>query len=460
MNIQQLNESINDYFYNVTFYKAAKNHFPELKRIVAKFFQKNGMNISQEYNYSDIDSNIDFPALKDIKDKKLKKEKMTKAMSDFNIPAKDSGKPFFSSGKSYDGVIKFPIINYKGFSIVLKIATNETFFEDGHDLELDLKKDTTKHFSEKIDLMRPVEVVLENILAVINNKISTFENVESDVKEKEERTYSSSLIRNIYDYTLGKTVKRKKDSTTIVDSKDDLIEFYLRENTGRKQTSSVATYKNPSFDISVKIKGFTETAIMKKYPEVATQHKRLKDYKNTGYRSYSSKSESMFPKFLNQEHEIILNRFKVFCERVLKLGYYPFEYKRGYKSKYGNTEQNAIVFLYSASLKKLATSKWPKDLELASSKLQSYIENIEKSLFNFGKDSFIKVSQTEQYVDKKIARETFLEIKSFYIRRNEGKTVDPQDLQKILDKYSKSRTSSTDELIIKDVFEKLVELVI
>ncbi len=88
--IENIDESLNSYFSNLSFYKAAKNHYPELKRIIMKFLQQKRVRVTKEYDFQD-DPDVDFNNLSTLKNKK---NSILKKMNRI-----EKGKNFFSATK-------------------------------------------------------------------------------------------------------------------------------------------------------------------------------------------------------------------------------------------------------------------------------------------------------------------------------------------------------------------------
>ena len=428
MKLQYLNEVLNPYFNNLTFYKAVKLHLPELRRIIMKFLQSKRVMFTKKYGW-DSEKEIDFNDISktDLEDRK---SILNKTMSSI-----ERGEKFFFASSDYKGKITIPDFKYKDFIINIEIATNETFFENGHDLMLNLRNEKeNKSFSSKLDLTQKVDIVLTKMWDEVEEKINLFDSIEIEKKSYEYKKYPDSLIRKTFEYTIGKVVKRKKGEVSIVDTDEKSpIEFHLIEESGLKSSSSVSKPENNSFSISFKVKGFSGEAawVKDKYPQITQE---LQRYKDEGGRSRISDVLDN-KKLIGDEHEQIISRFEIFCDRVAKLGYYPKQYDSSYKKG----EQDKLKFVYGGDKFK---EKINSDSQYLKSKIKSKLQEVFYERFD--KD-YIRVSRFNEFIDKKLVQESFEIVSNCFSQYS--KNVDMTKLKLALDKYKTTNEYTNRKLI-------------
>ena len=439
--IENMNESLNPYFSNLSFYKAAKNHYPELKRIIMKFLQQKRVKLTKEYDFQD-DPDVDFNDLSTLKNKK---NSILKKMNRI-----EKGKNFFSATKEYsDTRISFPKIIYKGFIIDITVQTNENFFEDGHDLNIKIKEEQnakdyspTKDFKEKIDLMQGTLVVLEKIWSIVNEKIENYHSIETKKESYRYKEGSPSLIRKTFEYTIGKVIKRKKGEVSIVDTDDKSpIDFGLQELSSKKETSSVGFAENASFKITIKVKGFGPDAawVKNKYPNIEESFKK---YLASGGSNRNISDVFGSKKLIGEEHDVAISRFEVFCDRVSKLGYYPKEYHSSYK----RGDPDEISFEYGGD-----DFKKKMNLETSRLKIKNHLKKVMSRFYN----EYVRVSDIDRVFNSKLSDELCSGIESTLSPYK--KEIDMERLIKELDKYSKFINLESNHRLIKAVFRRVQE---
>ena len=163
MNLNDLNEAVNPYFYEQTFYSLAKKAGPDLKRIITEFLRKKNVSFDISRFSSKNQDFLDSKTLSQNKDKKDKDYSFSRIREKIGAQ-----KEFFTANKSYNARFDLPAFKI-GDAYVSDIAikSNESFFEDGYDLAFKISKDVAedaeysyKDFESKIDLMRKPEIVL------------------------------------------------------------------------------------------------------------------------------------------------------------------------------------------------------------------------------------------------------------------------------------------------------------
>jgi len=277
------------------------------------------------------------------------------------------GGEFFSvSSGSYNGGIKFPNIKYKGNDIEIQLATNDTFFEDGHDIKI---KINDKNYSYKINLMRPFEDVINDIYDSVNLANSSFESGVEQPKENKESNTSKrqhkeddfkKIARRYLDkwYTYTKTGKRKEASENRKPAT-----YYIVSGDSSKNDSYKEKEKPQSFKLYVKVKTPpTRKAkeknkygrepipkvVLDEFPDFEKWWDQLVEFKKGMNTNIPYSSDDIIPqRMFNNEHDKFFERLKGFSNRVARLGYYPANASSGY----GKKTDTYIHYKYSEKLK-------------------------------------------------------------------------------------------------------------
>lgn len=437
MKLQELSEALNPFFNNQSFYKTVKTYFPELKRIIMKFLQSKRVSFLGSSGWGEKEPDVDFNDLSTL-DVKKKPEMIRKKMNKI-----EKGKNFFSvSSGNYDGKIELPDFKYKDYNVEIEIYTNEDFFENGHDLKIRLSDDKNKkEFSEKIDLMQKVDVVLEKIWSALEQKIESFNSVETEKIKTSHKEYVPSLIRKTFEYTIGKVIKRKKGEVSIVDTDDKSpIDFGLVERGGLKYSSSVSSPRNLGFEVTLKVKGFGADAawVKNKYPELDVEFKR---YSASGGTNRTLSNLLGDKKLIGVEHEQSISRFELFCDRVAKMGFFPKEYSTSYK----RGDPDVVKFAYGGDKFK---EKINSDPVYAKTKIR---DKLKESFYDRFEQNFIRVKNFEQYIDKQLSNESANIIENLL---SPWREIDYQKLTPALDNYMKLKIN---EYVSRRLIKKSLE---
>lgn len=336
-----LNEKMNDYFYNLTFFKLAKSYVPELQKILMKFLQSKHVKISKQYSWTS-QRDVNFADMSDLKklSRKDKKETMHGVLDRVSV-----SRELFSASSSSGG-LSIPEFEYKGMKFSdIRFSSSEDFFENGHNFVFSISKLEMKSIkkSYKINILRPVKEVLDDMWKSIENSIVTIDDVPGvsasvDSTEREDKNEISE-IRQIFNYTLKYFLKksRKKSQLKEVDPTAP-IEFSLSnlDSGSKKAYSSFSTGRTSSFTVYMKLRGYNPNGkfFQQEFPEAVTAISKYKDFfKQTqqitqfgGYTpSYDLKSN--LPDHLHSnDHEEQMKMFEKFCYRVARIGYVPYSF--------------------------------------------------------------------------------------------------------------------------------------
>jgi hypothetical protein len=342
-----LSESIPPYFRNQTFYVVAKKYKAELAKLIMDFFQKKKIIVAVGSRYSDLED-LDFATLKTIPKEKKPIEQLKN-----NVQIEVKPKFFSAQAGTYDAAIKLPNLIISGDKITeIMIKTNENFFEEGHDLEFVIThQDERKKFGMKINLMRNVDAVLADIWKIILDKQSTFDQAE-EIKNKEHPILPKSDIERIFEYTLGKEVVTKKNSTSIQNvSYDGRIYFSLSYPMEFNPKHSLKGQQNPVFKVFMNLK-YTKPdgkGFLARHPEIVEAYQSYLNLMPPGSRKENI--EKILPrKTYEEEEKKGLDKLKEFCRRILKYGYLVTNFNEAYSKD----SRDFFTFTYFPEVKEKA----------------------------------------------------------------------------------------------------------
>ena len=392
-----LSEGTNEFFKKQTFYNAAKKYAPEFKKIVTQYFA------NKHVVFIGGSTNIDFGKgfAKKNADKTDSKEvtKLKNSFVSINLN-------FFAATDSINGKIVFPTIIYKNYRISdITFYTNETFFDGGHDftfsvgLEVDPTRAQYKSFKYKIDLMRNIYDVLDDMWGRITKAIDDFDNLSTDnslsnVTGEEHKVSVKSNIERTFEFILGKEMKNVKDPITQKKTREiaeidgnSPVKFKLNYVPIPKITSSFKTLEHPSFQIVIDLtvrdpkgKGF-----MKRNPDIMEKFEKYQEIANlspiTHHRVYSI--DNLLPsKVYEENEEVYIRKLRTFCKRVAQFGYFPQK-----SDKVGEREsKDQITFVYSPKLEKLFINDKNEAMRISLNQIQKVVESaISKRGFFVGK---------------------------------------------------------------------------
>lgn len=394
-----IEEAVRDFYKEKTFFSAAKKYQPELKKQIVEFLRKKGIKgFKGDYDFK---ANVDYETI-GKEDARTRQAKFRKVLDSIEIR-----KDFFKAGSSYDAKMELPQFVYGDYLIEIEIQSNEDFFEDGHDVKVEINDaenpsyETRREFEDyKLNLLRKIDIVLEDLWKIVEKSIDRFENTE---KEKKSYNYSShrhtsndiekmiSRWLNTY-YKTYKSGKKKE----IDDPEKQPAEFYVSMESPSNKYSSEGR-GGLGFTLRFKVrklsKNFTTSGSSyrsKTYinPEIK---KRFPDYEdwietyNAGveaiggdYREKINANNMFGEKAYGDEHLAVLDKLKFITQRLLKRGYYPDAASTPYKKG----EFATITFKYDPAL----VEKVRKDPSLAKKFISSkrFKENVERPFFYEG----------------------------------------------------------------------------
>ena len=408
-NPQELNKMISKYFRKkgFTFYKddyPYKNitfNFKDLYEPITpkdkKFIKDLGLDfdIVRKYNIGDITENIKkaikdtfspyssinniktdkeyIDYFKELDDKNKNKNKrlynklrdIKQAKIDQSLNTRVGNSFFSATSEKYGNDITLPSLKIDGNIIDITILTNSNFFENGHDIKIQVD-DKEYHF--KINIMDKFDKVMDNILKLIYKGIEKFNNsdIEEEPKKEVKRKSVENDVLKIAKIYLGNWKKFTKTGKTKETTPP--IEYYIRMAKNPKKTKS--SYKMnevpKSFRLYYKVKARNvktpkETKstnhsfkrvipqkILDVYPEMPTWVDTMDKY-FTSKRKYFDINKIFPKKIITDDHERYSKRIKVFIEKVGNLGYYPDSTGKEYMDRRKN--ETYIVFKYNEKLK-------------------------------------------------------------------------------------------------------------
>lgn len=358
-----LNEKINKFYYQQKFFNAARKYPLELRRIILKFLQEKGVT---GFKGRWRDENIEVSEL-DKMDPKTKAERFRHVLDNTDI-----NKEFFAAAKTtYRGKIEIVPVTYKGKGLIIKIATNEEFFIDGHDLIINIKGKDDDSYNDgsqylyKINLMSSVDSVLEEIWNRVEESIKRFDSGDTG-GEKEKRQASSSnrntksdieRMVNTYlqQWTKKTTYKSGKVKKTKYTEWDKLpVEFAVKMGNRKKEHSTLGEREHPGFSIMFNVKKTqrpTRQKLTGAHPNIAKWYEIYRDFmKEYGKRYVPSGVDSFFENWsiIDDRHDDMFRALKFVTRRLIKQGYIPTRSRSAYKK--GDMDQ--IGFQYSPKVKK------------------------------------------------------------------------------------------------------------
>ena len=359
-----LEEAINDFYKQNTFYTSVKKYFPELKKQVVDYIRKKGVSEYTNYwgepaiNYNNLPSKADE-----------RRAKFHSLLKGFEVE-----KDFFAAKEnSYYSKFRFPKFIYKNLIITLSIASNEHFFEDGHDLEINTTtKDNSHHggreFKYKINIMRSVKDVMDDIWKDVENAVkkTAIPKEKTPATEEPQRRYVKSDISRIVDLYLNKQYKTYKSGkkVEIKDYDKKLVNFHVimkndwnktYDSKGRGQTSFRLKLNVRKLTKNTKTSGSSWNSKTYLKPELAARFPEYKEWieilregsRKMNGRAYLYDIAWLFgEKSYSEDHLKIFDRLKMVTRKFIKLGYYPIEYNTPYKQG----EFAEIIFKYQESL--------------------------------------------------------------------------------------------------------------
>lgn len=376
------NESMNDFYKNLTFYKAAKSYAPELKKQIIAFLRKKGIKGYQgEYSFQPSFSYDNLPT-----DKKEKRSLFRDIYKNLEIDDK-TGDRYQSKLPTFKK-ISFPPFNYDDFTIKAEINNNETFFEDGHDLSISLNKidggyETSRKFEYKLNLLRNIYIVLEDFWSLILKSIEEYPLTEKPQysQNREYKVPTSPEPEVIVKKWLGTYYKEYKSGkkVEIDDVTKQPAEFFITQNKSDRSYSSTGR-GSKGFTLNFKIRLLSRNFTTSGYrtslnPELKNRYPQYKEwleilngfYKDMGFSSYQYMDEEKLfgEKSYSDEHLKVFEKLKIVVKRLFKMGYFPTEAH----SAYGRDDYSKIEFKYYPQL--------PEKIRLNPSKIDSFLSSKE-----------------------------------------------------------------------------------
>lgn len=383
------NESMNDFYKNQTFYKAAKSYAPELKKQIIAFLRKKGIKgYKGDYSFEPSFSYDNLPS-----DKKEKRSLFHNIYKGINVDDKSTDR--YTSKLPTFKKISFPKFVYNDFEIKAEIVNNETFFEDGHDLFININKidggyETARKFNYKLNLLRNIYIVLEDFWSLILKSIEEYPLVEKPQysQNNEYRVPSSPEPEIIVKKWLGTYFKEYKSGkkVEIDDVTKQPAEFFIIKDSPDKLFSSTGR-KGQEFTLNFKIRLLSRNFEKSGYrsrlnPELKNRYPQYEEWikifnnfcKEMDYPSYQYMNEEKLfgERSYGDEHLKVFERLKIVVKRLFKMGYFPTEAH----SAYGRDDYAKIEFKYYPQLpEKIRLNPSKIDLFLSSKEFKNRIES-------------------------------------------------------------------------------------
>lgn len=376
------NESMNDFYKNQTFYKAAKSYAPELKKQIIAFLRKKGIKgYKGDYSFEPSFLYDNLP-----NNKKEKSSLFHKIYKGIEVDDK-SGERYASKLPTFKK-ISFPQFIYDNFEIKLEIINNETFFEDGHDLSININKsdggyETIRKFNYKLNLLRDIYIVLEDFWSLILKSIEEYPLAEKPkyTQNREYREPASPEPSAIIKKWLGTYFKEYKSGkkVEIDDVAKQPAEFFITDDNPDKSFSSIGR-RGQGFTLKFKIRllsrnfeksGYRSqlsTELRNRYPQYKEWIEIYNKFREEmGYPSYQNMDEEKLfgEKSYSDEHLKVLERLKIVVKRLYKMGYFPVEAH----TANGRDDYSEIEFKYYPQI--------PEKLRLNPSKIDLFLSSKE-----------------------------------------------------------------------------------
>lgn len=388
--MKYLNEKIHQFYRDQSFYKAARDYEPELKKIIVQFLRKKGVSkLSPRFGDSVEYDNL--PSDPKERSKRFKNSTDSTTVNRGFFAAKEPGYG--------DDVEILPFI-YKDKKINISIMTDQEFFIDGHNLKISIKDKNDSNYGVgttyqyKLNLMSKVENVLNEIWKRVGESL---DKLDKGITDKEKRKTINNkkpdsgipdiqrLVKTyLQQWSKKRTLKSGKVKRTKYTDIEKLpIEFFVSINNNRSSNLSSIPRGKPSFNISYKMKArkFKLSNVLEQFPELRSLHqafiKATNNSKNV--RRYVTRLESIFSdyKLVDSSHYEMYNKLEYVIQKMAMHGYKPTNTRQAFK----RGDYNSITFNYSEDLKKLA------DRDLKSAKKEA-LEGIKKKYDRDLKDEF------------------------------------------------------------------------
>lgn len=364
-----LNEKIHKFYKQEKFYKVARDYPAELKKIIIQFFRSKGVNKFQQGYFS---NKLDYDNLPS--DPKEKKNKFKMATSSTMVR-----KDFFSAKEGgYDGKIDVVPFEYNDLDFAVQIFTNKEFFIDGHDLLISVDDSgatgsSGKKYYYKINLMRPVITVLEDVWENVEKSIEKFNSgKESEllgkknvnrIKSNEPPDVRRLVDKYLQQWTKKRTLKSGEVKKTKYTDFDKLpIEFSVSIQSPQNNELSTFPRGEQTFTINFKIKAPKfKIKHLENFPKLTEYHEAyMSAMKKLGHSFGINRLEKHFSNFkvIDSSHVEMFNKLEFVIKKMSKHGYIPIKIQTSYKS----SDPNSIVFGLSPKLKELAKNN-PKEAE-------------------------------------------------------------------------------------------------
>jgi len=399
-----LQEAMNDFYRDQTFYTAAKKYQPELKKQILSFLMKKGI--------AGFSSAYDWDPKFTIKDIIAKEPKDRRTAFRGVLAKTEIGKEFFTVSSTYNAKIDFPVFTFNNHLIDMEIKSNDSFFEDGHDLDIKVTPisdegpsyQAAKTFSYKLNLLRPIDIVLEDLWKDVIDSITNIADAPEKKYKPDNRKYIESDIKKIVELYLNTyyNVLKSGKKSEITDSAKQPAEFHVTMDTKDYSNSSTGR-GNPGFELRFKIRQLTKTQastgsssysrrtvvdprITSLFPNYEEWFKIYNTARSeiTGKQSYGFTYDSMNfantfgEKMYSEEHMKILERLKIVVTKFMKMGYVPVSGRKASNDR----EESKIQFEYSEKAKE-NVNRDPSIIDRFFSS-NRYKDHVEKTFFYQG----------------------------------------------------------------------------
>jgi len=371
------NESMHDFYKNQTFYKAAKLYAPELKKQIISFLRKKGIEGYKSYKL-DIDL-----IYNDLPPKEDRRKLFHDLYSIINITDRSPGDKTRLPTFKEISISKFI---YNNFEIDTTIRNNETFFDDGHDLliyinTIDGNYETKRNFNFKLNLLRNINIVLEDFWSLILKSIEEFPLTEKpqnlqNIKYRQPISPEPDIIIKKWLDTYYKEYKSGK-KIEIDDATKQPAEFFIIKRDKEKKFNSNNQNENGftlKFKIRLLSRNFDKSGYSTKLnPELKARYPRYEEWikiynkfiDDMGLRSYHYIDDEKFfgEKSYSDEHIKIFEKLKIVIKRLYNMGYYPTSSRKAYS----RDDYAEIEFYYDPQI--------PEKLRLNPAKINTFLSS-------------------------------------------------------------------------------------
>jgi len=360
-----INEAMHDFYKEQTFFNSARKFRPELKKQIIAFLQRRVDKISSRWG----SDSLDVTDLKNMPTEHRKKQ-FIKIMNDIEINDK-----FFAAKTDYSAKISLPTIIYNNFRIEMSIKSNESFFDTGHDFQVEVKKTGEKQygsgreFNYKINLMQSIPKVLNIIWDYVEKSIKEYSSTEKPKANTTRRRYAKSDIQRTVSKILNVYYKTYKNGKKVLIDDYEKMPAYFRTTMDKSSTGRTGNSRSDGFTLTIetrKLKSSTAKSsiytkssaispdILERYPDIkewaVIYNEADKEMSGRSYGRFNSVRDVIGDKIYTDDHLAVFKKLEFVVKKFAKMGYLPDRSSSGYGS--GRSKQDASIhFTYNDKFK-------------------------------------------------------------------------------------------------------------